>query len=216
MSRSNSADLGKKARDWNLHDIKYWSQFGIDIETLEKYNVAPISYLFIGGRPIHADKYAYCFTEYKDGRETYKIYQPFSEKYKWINNHNDSVWQGWSMLPKEGDQLIITKSLKDVMSITNVLGIPAISLQAESIKPKNHIIHELEDRFKTIYLLYDNDFDKEINWGQNFAEELCKNYKFINLMIPSSFESKDFSDLVKNYGAKNAKEIWEEKIEIPF
>lgn len=216
LSKSNSSKLGKKSRDWKLHDLQYWLQYGIDLETLEKYNVTPISYIFINGQPILADKYAYCFTEYKDGKETYKIYQPYNKQYKWLNNHDDSVWQGWNQLPEKGEMLIITKSLKDVMSITNVLNIPAVSLQAESIKPKKHIIYELYDRFPVISLLYDNDYNSTENWGQKFASNLASYYNIINLIIPEEFESKDFSDLIMNYGTKKATEIWKERIEVPF
>ena len=144
------------------------------------------------------------------------------------------MWQGWKQLPEKGDELIITKSLKDVMSIDSILGIPAVSLQSEGTKPKPHIIQELKNRFKTIYLLYDNDFDKEKNWGQIFAKELYKEFDMINLMIPSEFESKDFSDLVKNVDnfeigilttdeiakKKTLKEkitlIWQCNIQMPF
>ena len=37
---------------------------------------------------IPCEKYAYAYIEFKDGLPTYKIYQPFSENYKWLNNHD--------------------------------------------------------------------------------------------------------------------------------
>jgi hypothetical protein len=33
----------------------------------------PISHIFLNDKIILADKHAYCFTEFKDGIETYKI-----------------------------------------------------------------------------------------------------------------------------------------------
>jgi len=216
LNKANNFRLGKKFRKWTLLDVKFWSDFGIDMDTLKKYNVTPISYVFINGQPILAEKYAYCFTEYKDKKETYKIYQPFSTKYKWLNNHDDSVWQGWSQLPEKGDNLIITKSLKDVMAIDNLLNMPTLSLQTEAITPKTHIIQQLKSRFKRVSLLYDNDFDKKENWGRKFSTKLCSKFDLIRLEIPDKFESKDFSDLVKNYGREEIKEIWETCIDIPF
>lgn len=208
--------LAKNRREWQLHDLVFWEQFGISINTLKKFNVEPVSHYHINNTIIVADKHAYCFTEFKDGIETYKFYQPYNDKYKWINGHDESVWQGWTNLPEKGDDLIITKSLKDVMSIYEITGIPAISLQSEAVHPKKHIFEELNNRFQVCYLLYDNDFDKEINWGQQFAEKLASNLGLINLKIKDQFKSKDFSDLVKAIGREQAKEILTKEMMIPF
>lgn len=198
------------------HDIKFWLDYGISTKTLIKYNVTPIAYYFINGSIIKTDKYAYAFIEYKDMKETYKIYQPFNEHFKWINNHNESVWQGWSQLPEKGETLIITKSLKDVMCIDEILGIPSVALQSESVEPKGKIVQELYSRFEDIYILYDNDFDKEKNWGQISSEKLSKHYGFYNVMIQDKWKSKDFSDLVKNHGAIKANQLWYDEIMVPY
>ena len=205
LSKVSKFKLGKKARKWKIADFQFWKQFGISYLTLEKFNVQPVQYLFINDKIIATDKYAYCFIEQKDDAETYKIYQPMSEEFKWINNHNDSVWQGWTQLPDSGETLIITKSLKDVMSIYECTGLPAISLQAENVKPKEKIIEELKNRFHHIYILYDNDFDSEVNWGRQFSTKLAKQLDIPRIEIKDEFESKDFSDLVKNHGVKVAK-----------
>lgn len=199
--------LNKRSREWSLHDIKYWKDYGISLKTLEKYNVTPIDYIFINDKIIKADKFAYCFTEFKDNKLTYKIYQPYNTKFKWLTNHNDTIWQGWSQLPKEGTDLIITKSLKDVMAIYENLGLPSISLQAESVNPKDKIIFELQKRFFNIYLLYDNDFDKDSNWGQIYADKLINIYNFDNILIPSNYKCKDYSDLIKKFGKNKATSI---------
>ena len=199
-----------------MHDIQFWLDFGITKKTLIKYNVTPIKYYFINGHIIKTDKYSYAFIEYKDGKETYKIYQPFSEDFKWINNHDESVWQGWEQLPEKGEQLIITKSLKDVMSISEVLKIPAVALQSETVKPKDKIVEQLYRRFDDIFILYDNDFDKKINWGQVASKELADYYGFYQIMIQNKWKSKDFSDLVKNHGAIKAYKLWEDEICLPY
>lgn len=216
LSKATTLDLKKTKKKWLLHDVNFWNQYGISISTLEKFNVEPISHFHINGKIITAEKYAYCFIEFKDGRETYKIYQPFSEKYKWLNGHNNSVWQGWSQLPKKSEILIITKSLKDVMSIYEITGLPAVALQCENILPKRHVFDELKQRFKTIYGFYDNDFDKEQNWGKIFSDKLCSTFGLIQIQIDEKLKCKDFSDLVKMYGVEQSKIILEEKMLIPF
>lgn len=233
LSTANRFLLGKRKREWQAYDLLFWNQFGIDIKTLKKFRVQPISHIFINGSPIKADKYAYCFIEQKDGKQTIKIYQPYSDKFKWINNHNSSVWQGWDQLPKKGKKLILTSSLKDVMTVDAMLGLPAVALQAEGVKPKKYVLEELHERFPEIILLYDNDFDKEINWGQKFADELCNDYDFLkNSIIPKQYKSKDISDLTNNLNKINIesfpdgnkpmnkkeklKLIWDTNIVVPF
>ena len=218
ISNISKLKLQKKRRDWKLYDAQFWFKFGIDLETLKQYNVEPIDYIFLDGQIITVDKYAYAFIENKDGRETYKIYQPFNEKYKWLNNHDNSIWQGWTQLPESGEKLIITKSLKDVMSIRCVMNLPAIALQSESTLPKDKIMEELKTRFDTtqIWVLYDNDFDKEENWGRNFGKKIADEHMLFQIEIPSKYRSKDFSDLVQNYGVAKSQEIFNNMITLPF
>jgi len=217
IKKVNSIKIGKTSTNWSILHYSFWNQFGITKPTLDKYNVEPVSYLHVGTdrKIIKTDLHTYCFNEYKDGKNSFKIYQPYNIDYKWLNNHDDSVWQGWGQLPEKGEELIITKSLKDVMSIYDVYGIPAVSLQSETIKPKQHIIDELKSRFENIYILYDNDYDKEINWGREFSEKLANEFGFIKIEIEDNLKSKDFSDLVKNHGEIFAKEYLNTLL-IPF
>jgi len=208
--------FGVKRRKWELHDLDYWFKFGITRVTLERYNVYPISYIITGDHTIKADKYAYAYAEYKEGKETLKVYQPFSNYIKWLSSHDNSVWQGWNQLPEIGKVLIITKSLKDVMAITEVLQIPSVALQSEVIKPKNKIIEELKSRFEMVHILYDNDYTKETNWGEKFSQEIAKDHGLLFSQIPERFASKDFSDLVLNIGEIKAKKTWEDVLAIPF
>lgn len=210
--------LDVKFKNWTYQDKIYWKTYGISLNTLKNYNVFPIEYIFLNSlsdgkqKIIKADKLAYCYLEKKDNKNTLKIYQPKS-KYKWINNHDNSVWQGWNQLPQSDDFLIITKSLKDVMSIHDVCKLPSVALQNEKVEPKHQVINYLKSRFNNkIFLLYDNDFDKERNWGQLSAVSLCDTYGLKNIVIPTKYKCKDFSDLTKKYGGKVANEILKELI----
>ena len=101
------------------------------------------------------------------------------------------------------------------MAINEVLGYHAAALQSENVLPKKHVFKELEERFNTIIIFYDNDYDKEENWGQIFAKRLEEFTNCFNFYLPEKYESKDFSDLIKNYGEKAAKEIFEEELLTP-
>ena len=192
--------LGIKRRAWGRHDAVFWKQFGITRRTLEKYNVVPISHVFFNGNANKIDKYAYAYIEYKDGTVTYKIYQPYSEHFKWINNANYTVHQGYTQLPKTGKLLIITNSLKDVMSLRDVMRIPSVGLQSESVMMKESVMAEYKSRFTHVVCLFDND-----KAGIKLSEEFSKRYDVPHFYIPA-FEAwvTDFSDMTKFLGVEDS------------
>ena len=77
-------------------------------------------------------------------------------------------------------------------------GYNAVALQSEMQIPSEKLVKDLKDRFTTIDILYDNDFDKVTNPGQTMAKKICDLYGFNNICIPDSYKSKDPSDLVKH------------------
>lgn len=216
MKQAGRSLIQIRRRKWLIRDAKFWTPFGIDLPTLQKYNVVPISHLFINSQIIVCGDHVYAFIEQKDGIETYKIYQPDNPDHKWINNHDESVWQGWEQLPEKGDKVIITKSLKDIMTITSLTGIPSVSLQAESVHPKEHIIEELKQRFDQVWIWYDNDFDGEENWGRNFGAKLAEEHNLIQTEIPDEYKIKDPSDFCKKKGKEETKKLIEKLTEVPF
>lgn len=200
-------NLKCKIRPWKDHDFEFWNAYGLTKQWLEFGNIYPISDVIIINDEnkkivLAADKYAYVFIENKDENISIKIYQPYNKKFKWLNNHNSSVWDLWTTLPKEGDKLIITSSRKDALCILAHTGIPTTGLQAESVLPKAHVIDELKTRFTNIYVLYDNDFDKSTNYGQLYGNHLATTFNLYNLCIPTNLQSKDPSDLRKNHGGQ--------------
>lgn len=217
IAKANS-NLQVKFRAWCKEDADFWMPRGVDYPTLQFYNVFPISHIFINENIIAADQLAYCFIENKDGQQTYKIYQPFNTKgLKWLSSHDSSVWQGWSQLPPKGLEVIITKSLKDVMALATTLKIPAISLQSENTKPKQSVIEELQSRFKVIYVLYDNDFDKDVNVGRMMGKKLVEDMGCgVQVELPEKYGAKDYSDLILKVGRVEAEMIMSNQILIPF
>lgn len=208
---NKDTNLECKIRDWKDYDFEYWEQFGISEQWLKFGDIYPISYIILtknGNRySIPAEKYAYAYVERKDGNISLKIYQPFSTKFKWSNKHDGSVWDLWTKLPEKGENLIITSSRKDALCIWENTGIPALSLQAESYLPKKHVVQQLKDRFKNIYVLYDNDFQSDENHGKILGEMMANEFNLIQIEIPNEYKSKDTSDLCKNYGRQFVKEV---------
>lgn len=210
-----NSDLQCKIRNWLPYDIEYWESYGISLDWLKYAEVYPISHKIIiknGNKYVFkADKYAYAYVEHKEGKVTLKVYQPFNKDgYKWSSNIDRSVWSLWTKIPKFGNNLIISSSVKDCLNIMCNLGIPAICMQGEGYKPKPQIIEELKSRYKNIILFYDNDYNNPDNPGKKDSMELSLEYNLKRVEIPVKYESKDPSDLFKKYGRGRYLEIMNE------
>ena len=200
-----------KTRSWQDWDIAYWESYGISLPWLKFGDVYPVSKIFyIRGKEtivINAEKYAYCYVEGKDNNVSIKVYQPFSKKYKWSSKHDSSVWDLWAKLPEKGDKLIITSSRKDALTLWENTGIPSVSMQGEGYLPKPHVMNQLLERFTKVYILYDNDFDSEQNWGRIDGNKIASAYNIKQIEIPEEYHSKDPSDLVRNYNRETLRNV---------
>jgi len=162
IAKNTASDVKISVRRWEKNDLKYWASFGITERILTYYNVFPCQRVFLNKMVIYVNnprvfKPAYAYAFYKDSEYTYKIYQPMNPDYKWTSNVDFSVLQGWDQMPETHKVLILTKSLKDVMTLRS-LGIPALATQGELMGVKPHIYQQLKERFKEIYLLFDFDY----------------------------------------------------------
>ena len=207
------SQIDVKVRAFEDYDLEFWGKYGISKEWLVFGDVYAISHIFIkkGDKEYSflADKYAYVYIERKDNIVSKKIYQPYNDRYKWINKSDASVWDLFAKLPFYGDKLIITSSRKDALNIWSNLAIPATSLQGEGFIPKEKVINELKHRFKKIYVLYDNDEAGIIN-----SKKICDKYDLENIMIPLEESSKDPSDLYKNTGERNYLSVFKKILNI--
>jgi hypothetical protein len=206
-----------KVRPLREHDLEFWGKGGIDEYWLKFGDIYPISHIFItkesGTMTISCDRHAYAYVEFKDDLPTYKIYQPFSEKFKWLSGHDKSVWDLWTKLPKNGENLIITSSRKDALTIWANTGIPSTCLQAESLDFNSNVVDDIMERFNKVFLLYDNDYESSQNWGRINGQKLCQKYNFIQIEIPEEFNSKDSFELASKVGLNNFSKIIKKLIE---
>ena len=179
------------SRNWNQQDLNYWEQYGVSYITLIKYNITPIRYLFINNEVYGVDKLAYAYSEMKDGEIRYKIYQPFSNRMKWVNNLIEGTLSGWSQLDETGDLLVIASSLKDGMFLHDLGFTNFIAPQTENYIFKTHIVDALRSRFKEIVVFYDHD-----NAGLNASEKMREIYGF-KYFTTNNSKYKDPSDYYK-------------------
>lgn len=109
------------------------------------------------------------------------------------------------MLPKQGDYLVVTKSLKDTMTLYN-LGIPAIAPISENCFLSEAQYNKLKDRFKNIIVFYDNDRP-----GLRAMISIRKRFPLIKpIWIPLKYKTKDISDFYAKYKHDKTIELIEE------
>ncbi len=189
-------DIRVCVRNWTLSDKEFWNgKYYLKSSTLDYFNVYPLSGFFINGiyTKCGSNVYGYYFGKFPDGREAWKIYQPYADKrIKWRSNCPEDVIQGWNQLCEQDDFCVITKSLKDTMVLWEI-GIPSVAPQAESHTISPELVTELKKRFKHILLLYDNDEP-----GKKAAAKMAEQHNIPVFFMPEF--SKDASDFVELYG----------------
>jgi len=201
--------IGIKSQPFTDIDKQYWDSYFISEQSLEKYFVYSCKQVFIGENIIYNyskkdPAYAYYF-----GNGNYKIYFPFrkKEEKRFINNCNNTIIQGYWQLPKENNLLIITKSYKDVICLSE-FNIHSIAPQSETCGLTHGLIRELSQRFKTIISLYDFDLTGIRGANKLYKEENIKPIFFTNGRFNSiDYQAKDFSDYLHDNGFLKTKEL---------
>lgn len=211
LKEKQAVRIKKKKRSWTKEDLDYWGLFNIQLSTLTKFAVEPISHFWINESRFTCDSITYAY--HLNGM--YKLYSPLKKENKWFSNTNSQCIQGLQGLQgvKEEQLLILTKSLKDVMCLYE-MGYYAIALQSETLMPSTELIRKLRTKFYNIVILYDNDYTSDTNPGQTMANKICQEYGFQNIIIPDHYESKDISDVIKNHGITTAERIL--KLQLPY
>jgi hypothetical protein len=209
--KSHKSKIQVKFGTWKPELIDYLKSHGISSEQCKKFNVFPPSHVWLNGKLIYTYKksdpaLAYYFGKAKNGDERWKIYF-FTRrgKYRFLTNTNRI--NGWIQIPETGDNLIITKSLKDVMCL-DVLGYSAIAMQNETTEPYSSIIKKLKARFGIIWSFY--DFDEP---GIRLANILKHKHSIPYLFLTNGkyntrdYGAKDISDYIKTNSIQEAKEL---------
>ena len=209
IKETESAIIQVQIKSFTQKELDWWQQFGINKKILKKYHIYSLQYVFLNGelRFSSSEKcpiYGYYFGKDKNSKELWKIYFPMNKKEKgirFINNLPKKVLQGYHQLPKTGDLLVITKSMKDVASMYG-FGITAVSTPSESTFISDKQLEEFKSRFKHIVVLYDSDKP-----GKHNLWLIRKKYPKLNyFVLPNNLE-KDFTDTLKVIGVDKMKEL---------
>lgn len=187
-------EIGIVRQSFTEYDKQYWKQFHISMSTLKNYDVFSIKYYLCNGIVKGVYRWDNPMFAYKVN-EGFKVYRPLGNKYtKWRSNLSVNDIQGLKQLPKLGNELIITKSLKDVM-VLREMGYNAVSPSSETTFIPDDILEDLKSRFTKLYILYDRD-----TTGVKQARSYFKKYNIDAFFINKKFNAKDISDAVKLNG----------------
>ena len=207
-----SSVINIQPRDWEKKDERYWGQYGIPLRLLSYHNIKPISAFYKSNNKgegwYRINKYdlAYSFDYYwHKGIFRRKLYFPMRKNNRFLSNIDNTVVQGWVLLPKKGNILFVTKGYKDIC-IFNMLGYWAIAPNSEKTYIPDKVMQKLKNRFKEIYTWFDNDetgINGAISFGKKFGIPSCYN--------PLG-EPKDPSDYVKEYSLSRFEILLNEKI----
>lgn len=211
IKETESAIIQVQIKSFTQKELDWWQQFGINKKILKKYHIYSLQYVFLNGelRFSSSEKcpiYGYYFGKDKNSKELWKIYFPFNKEkgIRFINNLPKKVLQGYHQLPKTGDLLVITKSMKDVASMYG-FGITAVSTPSESTFVSDKQLEEFKSRFKHIVVLYDSDRP-----GKHNLWLIRKKYPELNYFVLSNNLEKDFTDTLKVIGTDKMKELIEQ------
>lgn len=204
----NFSLIGKK---WNKSEWFFWKKYGITIKTLRKYKVKSLSYVAINNKTLfrsEADNPLFAYIVNKG----VKIYRPYSisKANKWRNNLTEDDIEGLEQLGldklkayKTRNLLIITKSLKDVMVLSE-MGYDAIASHSETSMIKDELITKIKKHYKNVVVLFDND-----SAGIKGALAYKERYGFDSIFLDLS---KDISDSVVTLGFLETKAAFKNKI----
>lgn len=197
-------DIQILEQPFTLNDYNYWDRFKLSLSFLELNEVLSCKYVFLSNsRGCFRYEYSrnnpiYAYKEYDIDLNFlgYRVYFPYENKLKkWINNSfGHKVIQGIKGLVPNGDLLIITKSLKDVLILRN-LGYNAISLSSENTPLSEEIYKALNRRFKRIISLYDTD-----STGIKYASLMEEKWGIKAYFIPLKYNVKDLGEFIEKYG----------------
>ena len=206
LKETETSKIQVQIKDYTEKELNWWKEFGIDKKMLKKYHVYSLQHVFINGQLKFTSSekcpiYGYYFGKDKNSNELWKIYFPMRTEFRFLNSLSKKILQGYHQLPKTGDLLVITKSMKDCVAFYG-FGIPAVAPNSETLFVSDKQLEEFKQRFKHILVLYDSDRPGKWNLAQIRKQHPELNYYFL-----PSYLAKDFTDSIRLLGVDRMKEL---------
>lgn len=206
LEETQQACIRVEVKEFTEKELNWWKSFGVSYTTLKLFNVYSCKNVFLNGSFFsystdNVPMYGY-YGGKKEGSEMWRIYTPSKRKFRFLSNWKKSMIQGANNLPKSGDLVVVTKSLKDVMVLYN-FGITAIAPNSESTFLSSNQLKKLKERFKKVVVLFDNDLP-----GISAMNKIRKEHDVKCIWLPRN-KAKDISDYFKMYGKEKTRSLIE-------
>lgn len=216
--RRSSTEIRIARRAWTRKDYSLWAKYHIKPERLDFFKVSPIIHAWTYNQG--TTKLAYGHREndpgyaYHFGGYDYKLYFPLRPKGKHLHVKSNIV-QGYQQLPTQADNLLYTKSLKDVMCLdtfSQEFDLYSVAPMSETVVIDKEIFTDLYNRFDNQGTLF--DFDRA---GIRLMGKYRETYQLQPYMFGMEFRNKlfgkqpikDFSDFVSIKGIDETKRLIE-------
>ena len=216
ITKSKDIEFRILKRDFQEYDKDFWEKGCIQKSTLDFFNVYATEEVWMnkgeGWIKIWVNsKSSPIYSYYFNHTNHFKHYRPFEKVnaqgniWKWLSNCNIDDIQGYHQLPLKGNTLILTKSLKDVMTLYE-LGFNSISFHAEGVNVPKERMEELLSRFTNVICYYDNDEAGKLN-----SHKITKGYNIRHFNNPDGLKEKDAFDYVSSFGQKAMLDLFKSK-----
>lgn len=211
IKKTEISIIQPEIQNFTKEDLDWWNTYGIDENILKKFNVYSVKSVFVNGLLQSITTSTNPIYGYYGGQEKnidlWRLYFPKRKEYRFLSNWNAQKIQGYDQLPDNGKLLIITKSMKDCMTLYR-LGLTAIAPNSETLFISDEMLEELKNRFNKILVLYDNDKAGKYNMNKIRKKHPELSYWF----IPNKYEAKDVSDFYKKYGENKTMKFIKKKL----
>lgn len=204
LKRFEEKEMSKiqiERQEFTKYELNWWGQYGITLDTLNKFRVFSCRSVFLNDNLFSIiDNPQMAFGYYggkMEGKELWRVYYPLNKEkgIRFLTNWPAKKIQGFELLPKKGNLLVITKSMKDCMTLYE-FGINAIAPNSENLFIADSVLDKLKQRFKVIVVIYDTD----VAGIANMRRIREKHPDLIYTWIPRKYKTKDISDFYKCYG----------------
>jgi len=181
-------------REWTSLDINYWSKYNLNLDDLTTGRVYPCKAVWINGEEYRCRDNDPCYAYYF-GNDLYKLYFPFRKEFRFFQNIHieDNLLQGYNLLKRNTNLIIITKSYKDVLCFKK-LGMEAVAPISETQTITQEHYDEFNKDFDYMVVIGDIDYR-----GRIFMLSHNVLYNIPYTFFPPSW-GKDLSDSIANKG----------------
>lgn len=187
-----------RTRDLNVHELSYWvDNFNVTTPYLDFFNVKALEGLYKKNDLIWTstpDNPAFVYL-YSSNRNAFKIYRPLTrDRDKFRGQENGKLLEGWEQLPLTADEVIIQSSFKDTI-VCRKAGYLGFNPTGEaSLKIILSRAQEINNRFKKVFVLFDNDVP-----GRRNSDILCSKTHWTPLFISGFKDPSDSVQATKSY-----------------